>query len=905
MPLEPGTTLGSYQVTAKIGEGGMGEVYQARDTRLDRNVALKVLPEAFTADPDRLARFEREAKVLASLNHPNIGTIHGLEESDGVKALVLELVEGPTLADRIAHGPIPLDEALPIARQIADALEAAHEQGVIHRDLKPANVKVKHDGTVKVLDFGLAKAFQPDSSDPNMSMSPTISLTAAATQMGMVIGTAAYMAPEQAKGKIVDKRADVWAFGAVLYEMLTGQKPFSGEDVSETLATVIKTDPEWDALPADTPARLRQLVRACLAKNPKQRVHDVADVRLAMEGAFETTVSAPADPATSPQLRLWQRPVPALLVVLLVAVIAGLAAVWSMPRPPAGSLARFVVVTPPDGPVNPTNPNSDVAISPDGARIVYVSGSGPGDRHLYVRSLDQLDATLLRGTQDGYAPFFSPDGESVGFRGDGTTLKRVSVLGGPAQSIADTDSPVRGASWGPDDRIVFATLASKGLLRIRSVGGEPEVLTTVDPEQGETDHFWPEVLPNGKGVLFTAWSGTDEGSRIAVVSTETGQITYLLPGGSHPRYSPTGHLVYGVGGTLRAVGFDAERLALTSDNPVPVVENATTKGSGAASFGVADNGSLVYVSDGGAGAGAQLSLVWVDREGDETLLDSPPLDYTRPRVSPDGTRVAVDVGGAGASDIWIHDLGRGTEAILTTDATIDRAPLWTPDGERVVFYSDRDGSAALFSKLVDTPGEAELVMAGSEGTTFIEPSAWSDDGRTLVFWQAGAEAPDIGLLSMGGDGASELLLATESVESGPSISSDGNWIAYSSTETGQPEVYVQRFPGLGDKLPISTDGGQQPLWSPDGSELFYRGPRGMMAVPVETEPMFSAGAPEVLFEQRYYYFRSDRTYDVAPDGRFLMIKAGAPTDDAAASTAQIVLVEHWFEELKRLVPVVP
>ena len=539
MPLEPGTTLGPYTVTAKIGEGGMGEVYQARDTKLDRDVALKVLPEAFTSDPDRLARFEREAKVLASLNHPNIGSIYGLEEAEGGKfrALVLELVEGPTLADRIKQGPIPLDEALPIAKQIAEALEAAHEQGVIHRDLKPANVKVKADGTVKVLDFGLAKAFQPDASDPNLSMSPTISLTAAATQMGMIIGTAAYMSPEQARGKPVDKRADVWAFGVVLYEMLTGGRAFTAEDVSLTLARVLDREPEWEALDAALPPALLVFLRRCLQKDPKERIRDIGDVRLALAGAFDMPAPAPVEvpePAATVQpLRFWQRPVPALLVVLLVAVIAGLAAVWGVPRPPAGSLVRFVVVTPPDGPLNPRNPNRDVAISPDGARIVYVSGSGPTDRYLYVRSLDQLDATLLRGTEDGHAPFFSPDGESVGFRGDGTTLKRVSVLGGPALTIADPGSPIRGASWGPDDSIVFATLASKGLLRVRSVGGEPDVLTTVDPDQGETDHWWPEVLPNGKGVLFTAWSGSDEGSRIAVVSTETGQITYLLP-------SPTG-----------------------------------------------------------------------------------------------------------------------------------------------------------------------------------------------------------------------------------------------------------------------------------------------------------------------------------------------------------------------------
>ena len=687
MPLELGTTLGPYQVTAKIGEGGMGEVYQARDTKLDRDVALKVLPEAFTSDPYRLARFEREAKVLASLNHPNIGSIYGLEEAEGVKALVLELVEGPTLADRIARGPIPLDEALPIAKQIAEALEAAHEQGVIHRDLKPANVKVREDGTVKVLDFGLAKAFQPNATDASVSASPTISRTAAATQMGMVIGTAAYMSPEQAKGKVIDKRADIWAFGCVLFEMLTGTRVFVAGDVSDTLAYVLTKEIDWTTLPAETPPALGHLLRRCLERDPKRRLRDIGDAWLELEDPLVLPTSeATRRPPLVPRPRVWQRPVPALAIALLLAGVAGLVGVWSVVRPPAGSLARFVINTPPDGPLTTANPSPEVAISPDGARIVYLSGSGVNNTwQLYVRSVEQLDATLLRGTEGGgYAPFFSPDGASVGFR-DGTTLKQVSVLGGPALTIADVGGGVRGASWGRDDSIVFATGNSNGLLRIPSVGGEPEVLTTVDPEQGETAHRWPEVLPNGKGVLFTAWSGTDEGSRIAVVSTETGQVTYLLTGGSNPHYSPTGHLVYAVGGTLRAVGFDAERLELTSDNPVPVVENVTTKPSGAASFSVADNGSLVYVLGGGGAAGPQRSLVWVDREGGETPLDSPLRGYRRPRVSPDGTRVAVDVFIGGNGDIWIHDLRRGTEAILTTDPAVDDAPLWTPEGDRVVF----------------------------------------------------------------------------------------------------------------------------------------------------------------------------------------------------------------------------
>ena len=416
MALEPGTTLGPYSVTAKIGEGGMGEVYRARDTTLDRDVAIKVLPDAFASDPDRLARFEREAKVLASLNHPNIGAIHGLEESDGdTRALVLELVEGPTLADRIKQGPIPLDEALPIAKQIADALEAAHEAGVIHRDLKPANVKVKSDGTVKVLDFGLAKAFQPDASDPSLSQSPTISLTAAATQMGMVIGTAAYMSPEQASGKVVDKRADVWAFGVVLYEMLTGRKPFAGDDVSKTLAHVIATDPDWSPLPKDLAPVLGSFLRGCLEKDPRQRVQAIGDVRLALAGTFESTISAPAEASAIPQLQVWQRPIPSAVVAFLLAAITGLA-VWTLTRPDvvAPDLMRFVIVPPDDAPLTLTGFMRDVAVSPDGTQIVY-KGTVGGTPQLNLRPIDQTIGAPLRGGEGGVDPFISPDGEWVGF----------------------------------------------------------------------------------------------------------------------------------------------------------------------------------------------------------------------------------------------------------------------------------------------------------------------------------------------------------------------------------------------------------------------------------------------------------------------------------------------------------
>ena len=508
----------------------MGQVYQATDTKLNRQVALKILPEAFAADPDRLARFQREAHVLASLNHPNIAAIHGLEESGDTRALVLELVEGPTLADRISQGAIPVDEALPIAKQIADALEAAHEAGVIHRDLKPANVVVKDDGTVKVLDFGLAKAFQPDANDPNLSQSPTISLTAAATQMGMVIGTAAYMAPEQAKGKVVDKRADVWAFGVVLYEMLTGARPFAGDDVSETLARVIDREPDWETLPDSVPPGLSNFLRHCLQKNPKQRIRDIGDVSLAMEGAFETTVSASSEPVISPQLRVWQRPVPATIIALLIAAVSGFG-LWTATRPAPRPITRMTLTVPLGEPLSLNFPNTDVAISPDGTHVVY-AGTRDGQPQLYVRALDELDPTVLTGIGDRPRnPFISPDGNWVGFFDGSRALQRVSIRGGPPVPIADVNAPPRGASWGADDTIIYATGDNAtGLWRVASGGGEPELLTTPDTERGERDHYWPEILPGGRAVLFTIMpQGSVENAQIAVLSLESRTYEVVAP----------------------------------------------------------------------------------------------------------------------------------------------------------------------------------------------------------------------------------------------------------------------------------------------------------------------------------------------------------------------------------------
>ena len=616
MALTVGSRLAHYDVTALIGEGGMGQVYEATDTKLNRQVALKILPEAFADDPDRLARFQREAQVLASLNHPGIAAIYGIEEAEDTRALVLELVEGPTLADRISKGPIPVDEALPIAKQIAEALEAAHEAGVIHRDLKPANIKVRDDGMVKVLDFGLAKALDTTpQGDP--SLSPT--LTAAATQMGVIMGTAAYMSPEQARGKPVDKRADIWAFGCVLFEMLTGRRAFEGRDVSEVLAGVIRAEPEWDGL-ADTPPHLKMLLKRCLEKEPRQRVQAAGDVRLALEGAFETTVSAPSEPIAAPGLQVWQRPVPLALAALGIAAMASLAA-WSLTRPeplPPGLVTRFPITLPTDQVFTNTGRRS-VAISPDGSQVVYVA-----NQSLWLRPVDQLQAIQVPGSDGALGPFFSADGQSIGFFQAPFQLNKVSVSGGaPVTLTGDTGLPF-GASWGADDMILYGQ--PEGVMQVPGAGGTPELL--IPDGEGEV-LYGPQMLPDGEWVLFTVRSmiqSWDE-AQIVVQSVTTDDRTVLVDGGRDGRYLHTGHLVYGLNGVLFAVPFDVASHEVTG-GPVPLVEGVggAVFNTGAVHFGVASNGSLVYLPP--TTGGFQSSLVWVDRDGRSLPVVDQRLSWT-------------------------------------------------------------------------------------------------------------------------------------------------------------------------------------------------------------------------------------------------------------------------------------
>ena len=867
---------------------------------------MKTLPDAFAADPDRLARFTREAQILASLNHPNIAAIYGIEEDEveGRRALVLELVEGPTLADRIANGPIPLDEALPIAKQIAEALEAAHEAGVIHRDLKPANIKVREDGTVKVLDFGLAKALDPNpEGDP--SQSPT--LTAAATQMGVILGTAAYMSPEQARGKPVDKRADIWAFGVVLYEMLSGARPFQGEDVSLTLASVMKSDVNVKTLPRDVPPAVRTVLDRCLEKDPNRRIRDIGDVRLAMDGAFETAGIAPAEQGVAPRLPLLQRPV-GIAVTVLVALAVGGAAVWGLMRSdaPTARPVRFTIPVPPPERLSVAAQSSDVAISPDGQRVAYLTGDAAdafGPKQLFLRSLSDFTPTMLAGGAPLYNPFFSPDGEWVGFYDlADLELRRVPVQGESAVPIGDLDSNMSGASWGEDDTLIYAT--NSGLWRVPSSGGVPEQLTTRDIAGGELGHFWPEILPGGQAVLFTVVSTPVDDSQIAVLSLDTGDVTVVVRGGFHARYAPTGHLVYGVGNTLQAVPFDVARLE-TTGGAVALVEGVVTKSLGSASFSLSATGSLVYVSGDAASAQAR-DLVWVDRQGREEPLGTPLAPYESPRVSPDGRFVAVEVRNSENSDVSIYDGERGTLTRLTFDPGADGFPIWAPDGARVVFSSDRDGVLNIYERAADGTGRAQRLTTSDTGQW---PQSWSADGQSLVVLEVGRGSLNIQIVSLGAENRTDDLLRTAADEGYAAVSFDGQWMAYVSNESGQFEVYVRPFPNVDDGLwQISRDGGISPVWAPNGQELFFRtlATNEMMVVAVETEPTFSHGTPEALFVAssfRRYGAGRARPFDLSADGeRFLMIKEDASGDQTAAEP-HIVFVQDWFEELKARVPV--
>ena len=897
--MSSGRRIGPYEIVSPLGAGGMGEVYRARDTRLGREVAVKALADGFAEDADRVARFHREAQLLAALNHPHIATIHGLEQADGSQFLVMELVEGGTLADRLKDGPVPVAEALKIARQVADALQAAHEKGIVHRDLKPANIAFTAAGHVKVLDFGLAKALDPVRGSPDATHSPT--LTLAATQAGVILGTAAYMAPEQARGKVADKRCDIWAFGCVLYEMLAGTRAFDGEDVAVILAAVIKGEPDWTVVPSEVPAAVRVLLRTCLEKDRRARIADIAAATFVLDHApqlVERTVERVDAP--SPSLGVtepWRRASRTPAVLLLGALLSG-AGVWWLTRPAVPPAVRATIATSGETELALQGNERDVAVTPDGLRIVY-----RGSNRLLVRSLNQLEPVVLDGLGQPQGPFVSPDGEWVGFFDAFAQLKKVAINGGPPVTIASIDGGgTRGATWGSDGTIVFATNSlATGLQRVSAAGGEAAVLTKPDRERGEDDHAWPEFLPDGQSVLFTILpiGGGLDGAQVAVLDLRTATSKVLIRGGSDARYLPSGHLVYGVAGTLRAVAFDLKRLEVVG-TPAPVLEGVTTTTSGAADIAVAANGSLVYVA-GVAGGGGQQTVVSVDRQGRASALPGLPLDsYRDVRVSPDGARLAL----ATATDVWTYDLARATLSRLTTDPANDTRMLWTADAQRILFTSNRAGYAEIFWRPADGTGSDERFLTRGKEFTDLRGSGWSADGRHLLFTEVTQRIQcAIGHAPIERPSEASVLVKSEFCNDWPAVSPDGRWMAYHSNVSGRIEIYVERYPDLGNRQQISTTGGRIPAWSRDGREMFFSSldNRQMLAVAVKTGATLVAGRPQVLFESSMASQNGSRPFDVAPDGRFFIIRSGQT--EAGVAAPNLILVQHWIEELKRLVPI--
>ena len=928
MPLNAGTRVGAYEILSALGAGGMGEVYRARDTRLGRDVALKVISDTFALDPDRLARFKREAQVLASLNHPHIAAIYGFEDSGETLALVLELVEGETLADRIARGAIPLDEALPIARQICEALEAAHEQGIIHRDLKPANIKVTPDGVVKVLDFGLAKLARPAEAGPYVpqgvgagfrppdTSAPTITSPAMMTGVGVILGTAAYMAPEQAKGREVDKRSDVWAFGCVLFEMLTGTRAFDGDDVAEVLSRVLQREPEWEALSFNVPQSIRTMLHGCLVKDRRKRIADIAAALFVLDHQTGLAATGTVSAAPLPRRPLWQR-IAALTAGALVVAAGATTLTWFATRPVAPRVSRLSLAPTGAAALTISGLDRDLAITPDGSRVVYVGNRGT---QLFVRALDALDAVaVFTGAPRG--PFVSPDGQWIGFVDGIATLKKVALTGGPAVTLATLDRNPRGATWAPDDAIIVATNnESVGLVRVAATGGPTTVLTRPDRAQGELNHAWPELLPGGRAVLFTitAVTGGRDAAQVAVLDLETGTRKVLVRGGSHAHYvssglgSPkraereSGHLVYAAAGTLRAVAFDLATLE-TRGTPVPVVTDVVmTLNTGGVDAVVASDGTLAYVLGGaiGAGFGVPRTLVWVDRQGRETPIPAPPRTYLYPRLSPDGSRVAVSAADREA-DIWVWDLSRTTLTRATVGPRLDTYPVWTPDGHRLLFGSDRAGARNLYWQAADGTGAAERL---TESPNQQNPAGVSPDGRRLIFTEVAPKtADDVMQIELDGTHRVTALVQSPFAERNGIVSPDGRWLAYEANDSGRVEIYVRPFPDVNSgHWQVSTAGGTRPLWARNGQELFYASPTGaLMRVGVERASSWAATTPTLLVKEGYFTIPDGtlgRTYDITPDGqRFLMIKEAGGTDQTAAPL-QIIVVQHWTEELKRLVP---
>ena len=888
MSLAIGTRIGPYQVIGSLGQGGMGEVYRARDTRLNRDAAIKVLPAAFAQDADRLARFRREAQVLAALNHPNIAAIHGLEDANDTVALALEYVDGEDLAERLKRGAIPLDEALAIARQIAEGLEAAHDKGIVHRDLKPANIKIRMDGAVKVLDFGLAKAFDAEASSSGTPNSPTITSPAGITVQGMILGTAAYMSPEQARGAPVDKRTDVWALGCVIYEMLTGRPAFAGATLSDIVAAVLRGEPDWQALPDETPPRIRLLLGRCLRKDPRERLHDAADVRIEVSDA-----AADADRVTpGPRASAYRRLAPIMLALVGGAAIAS--AFWwvhvttSREAPTPIHLTLTSVARTSSSLY--LNANHQVAISPDGRNIVFVADPG-GHRQLFLRSIGKADARPIDGTDDARTPFFSSDGEWIAFA-TARELQKVAVSGGSPVTICVLSSTgFYGGDWGTDGTIVFVPDYNGGLWSVPANGGTPQPFLRTAPEHSRVVYADPEVLPNGKGVLFTLASGhavVADDQDIAVLGPGAHEPRVLVRGGSNARYLPTGHLVYVRGGALLSVDFNLATLTVTG-TPVPVIEGLGRTWSGDADYAVSDNGTLVYEPDAGIKSGRLFAMV--DRQGHVQPI-SARANYGEFSVSPNGRALAARIFAIN-DDIWINDVATGTLVRFTSEPLDEIFPRWTHDGTRIAFGT-RTGT--IFWKPADGSGAREEICHGEYPRY---PSSFSPDGTSMLFVEIHpSRRRDIWLMPLVGDRHARPLLTTDADEWGARFSPDGRWLAYVSNETGRDEIFIRPIDSAGGRKRLSSEGGIDPMWAPDGRELFFM--RGdQLAVVALDGQLNPVGRDRVLLAvPRFEDFQYDPTtpdVDIMPDGEHFVFGLG--TQSTSATRYNVVL--NWFEELKK------
>jgi Tol biopolymer transport system component/predicted Ser/Thr protein kinase len=893
MPILPGRRLGPYEILSAIGAGGMGEVYKARDTRLDRIVAIKVLPAHLADRADLRERFEREAKTIASLNHPHICTLYDTGHQDGIDFLVMEYLEGETLAQKLQKGPLPIQQVLQYAIEIADALDKAHRKGITHRDLKPGNIMLTKSGT-KLLDFGLAKLKQ-EVAPANVSFSELPTAKDPLTAQGTLLGTLQYMSPEQLEGKEADARTDIFAIGVVVYEMATGKRAFEGKTHASVIGAILKDDPTpISSLQPMTPPALDRLMKKCLAKDPEERwqnAHDlVSELRWTTEGGSQAGL-VPTGAAKGIRVLGRRALILSVVALLLVAGISSLVA-WNLKPSPLQLVSRTVINLPSGQQLAGLVNGLAVALSPDGTRLAYVARQD-GTQQLYLRALDSLEAKPIPGTDGAVNPFFSPDGQWVGFFAGGK-LKKVSVGGGAAITLGDAVEP-RGASWGSKGMIAFAPSASGRLQQLPDTGGTPQSLTRL--EKGEVSHRWPEFLPGGKAVLFA--DGTSgfsfANAQVVVQLLGAGERRDLIQAGTHPRYAPSGHLVYAQGGTLMAVPFDPQRLTATGA-AVPVLESvlqSTTNGD--AQYSISATGTLVYVP--GGVQSAQSKLVWVSRNGAEQPLAVPAHAYQSPRLSPDGRRVTVGIQEQEAQ-VWLYDLSRDTLTRLTFEGNGNVVTSWTPDGKRIAFSSIKEGPQNLFWQLADGSGGLERLTT-SEYTQI--PMSWSPDGRLLAFIEVNPTTGyDIWMLRLS-DRKALPFLRTPFNESVPRFSPDGRWLAYISNESGRFEIYMQPYPGPGGKWQISTEGGTEPVWNPNGRELFYRSGNKMMAVDIATQPSFAAGKPRMLFAGQYEPTPfTNPNYDVSPDGqRFLMLK---PNEQAEVAPTQINVVLNWFEELKQKVP---